>query len=97
MGKGKHPMFIVKKVLTPFLLPPGSFIIAILFVSFLLFYRKQIKLGLLNCSIGILLWAFATTPVANMLMQGLENEYSFFTTAQALHEYVGWLYYRLIL
>jgi len=66
-------MFVFKKLITPFLLPPGIFI-AILIFSGLLFLRKSRKAGILNILIGISLWLLSIGPVSDTLMKGLEND-----------------------
>ena len=65
-------MFALKKTITPFILPPGIFILAIILVSLVMVYRKRWKLGLANLIVGLMLWAFSTVPLANFLIQGLE-------------------------
>ncbi len=68
-------MFTLKKIIVPFILPPGIFILAIMIVSFLMIYRKRWKLGLVNLTVGLMLWALSTVPVANFLIQGLESDF----------------------
>ncbi|MBR9987090.1 MAG: YdcF family protein [Desulfosarcina sp.] len=69
-------MFALKKTITPFILPPGIFILAIVLVSLLMVYRRRWKLGLANLIVGLMLWALSTVPLANFLIQGLESGYS---------------------
>ncbi len=69
-------MFALKKTITPFVLPPGIFILAIVLVSLVMIYRKPRKMGMLNLILGLMLWALSTVPVANFLIHGLESEYS---------------------
>ncbi len=69
-------VFAVKKVITPFVLPPGIFILLMLLVSMGLLRRKQLRLGLVNLTVGLSLWALSTAPLANRLMQGLEADFS---------------------
>ncbi len=64
-------MFAFKKLITPFLLPPGIFI-AILLVSGLLFLRKSRKAGVLCVVVGAALWLLSIGPVSDSLMRGLE-------------------------
>ena len=68
-------MFALKKIITPFILPPGIFILAIALVSFRMFYRNRWKLGLVNLTVGLMLWALSAFPVANFLIQGLETDF----------------------
>lgn len=64
-------MFTFKKLITPFLLPPGIFLI-ILMISGLLFLRKSRKAGILCIFTGAALWLLSISPVSDMLMKGLE-------------------------
>jgi uncharacterized SAM-binding protein YcdF (DUF218 family) len=66
-------VFAFKKLITPFLLPPGIFI-AILIFSGLLFLRKSRKAAILNILIGISLWGLSVGPVSDTLMRGLESD-----------------------
>jgi uncharacterized SAM-binding protein YcdF (DUF218 family) len=68
-------MFVLKKMITPFILPPGIFILAIMFISLVMIYRKRWKLGLANLIVGMMLWALSTVPIANFLIHGLESDY----------------------
>ena len=70
-------MFAVKKIVAPFLLPPGIFIIPIIIVGLLLIRSRRWRIGMVNLFIGLALWALSTAPVANGLMQGLESGFSF--------------------
>lgn len=68
-------MFILKKVLTPFILPPGIFIL-ILIVSGIWFYAKRNhRAGVVQIGIGLLMWILALGPVSNALYRGLEAEF----------------------
>lgn len=69
-------MFALKKTITPFILPPGIFILVIILVSLVMLYRKRWKLGLVNLIVGLMLWALSTVPLANFLIHGLESDYS---------------------
>jgi uncharacterized SAM-binding protein YcdF (DUF218 family) len=75
-------MFMIKKTITPFILPPGIFILTIVLVSLVMIYRKRWKLGLVNLVLGVMLWALSTVPVANFLIHGLESDYSIPTSPQ---------------
>jgi uncharacterized SAM-binding protein YcdF (DUF218 family) len=72
----ENAMFALKKTITPFVLPPGIFILAIMFISLVMIYRKRWKLGLANLIVGMMLWALSTAPMANLLIHGLESDYS---------------------
>ena len=69
-------MFALKKTITPFILPPGIFILVIILVSLVMVCRKRWKLGLANLIVGLMLWALSTVPLANFLIHGLESDYS---------------------
>ncbi|MDA8091212.1 MAG: YdcF family protein [Nitrospiraceae bacterium] len=65
-------MFILKKAISPFLLPPGLFVL-ILICSGFFFFRKSFRAGLLNIGTGLLIWALSISPVSNRLLKGLEE------------------------
>lgn len=68
-------MFMFKKLITPFLVPPGIFI-ATLFGSALWFlFRRNRKAGLVNLTIGGLMWIFSTGPIGNAFLIPLERAY----------------------
>jgi uncharacterized SAM-binding protein YcdF (DUF218 family) len=69
-------MFAMKKTITPLILPPGIFILAIMLVSMVMVHRKRWKLGMVNSIIGLMLWILSTAPMADWLMHGLESDYS---------------------
>ncbi len=68
-------MFFLKKLVTPFILPPGFFIIALILSGVLLINWHRRKIGVFNLAIGVLLWLFCTAPFSNFLMRGLESEF----------------------
>jgi uncharacterized SAM-binding protein YcdF (DUF218 family) len=68
-------MFIVKKALAPFLLPPGIFILSLIVCGVWLLFKKR-KAGIANIIIGYLIWVFSTSPVHNALYRGLESSFS---------------------
>ena len=65
-------MFALKKAISPFLLPPGIFVI-ILIGSGLYLLRKSWKAGVMNMAIAVFIWLAAIHPVSNMLTRGLET------------------------
>jgi len=69
-------MFLFKKILTPFLLPPGIFILFLIISGIWFLFKKYWKTGLLNCSIGILLWVLSISPVSDAMLRSLESEFS---------------------
>jgi len=70
-------MFAVKKIVAPFLLPPGIFIFPIIIVGLILIRSRRSRIGFINLFVGLALWTFSIMPVANWLMQGLESGFSF--------------------
>jgi len=66
-------MFILKKILTAFLIPPGIFISLLICSGIWLFFRKSWKAGFLNCLIGIFIWLLSLAPVSDMMLRGLES------------------------
>ncbi len=64
-------MFVLKKAISPFLLPPGLFVL-ILICSGLFFFRRSFRMGMLNIMTGLLIWLLSITPVSDRLMSGLE-------------------------
>ncbi|MDA8175237.1 MAG: hypothetical protein M0018_11750, partial [Nitrospiraceae bacterium] len=64
-------LFVIKKAIEPFLVPPGIFVV-ILIISGLLISKKT-KAGVFNIFIGLLIWAMSITPVSDALMRGLEK------------------------
>ena len=67
----KTMLFVIKKAIEPFLVPPGIFV-AVLIISGLLIFKKT-KAGVFNIFIGLLIWAMSIMPVSDALMRGLEK------------------------
>jgi len=70
-------MFIFKKILTPFLLPPGIFIICLLFSGGWFLFKEKQKIGIFNIVIGGLMWLLSTTPISNLMASGLDSNLHF--------------------
>ncbi|WP_419659849.1 conserved uncharacterized protein, DUF218 [Desulfosarcina variabilis str. Montpellier] len=70
-------LFTFKKLVTPFILPPGIFILFLLIIGLVSLKRRHFRLGLLNLLLGIALYALSISLVANRLVQGLEADFSF--------------------
>jgi len=68
-------MFLLKKLVTPFILPPGLFILALLLSGFFLIFWHRRKIGVFNLVIGSLFWIFCSAPFSNFLMSGLESKF----------------------
>ena len=68
-------MFILKKILTPFLLPPGIFIISLIFTGAWFMHKKKWKAGFITLLFGCFMWALSIAPVSDTMIRGLESEY----------------------
>lgn len=68
-------MFLFKKLITPFLVPPGIFIVVLLCSAWWFLSKKNWKAGLFNFFIACIMWLLSIAPVSNRLLSGLESEY----------------------
>jgi len=68
-------LFFIKKLVTPFILPPGLFILALIISGAVFIFWHRRKIGIYNLAIGLLFWIFCTAPFSNFLMRGLESEF----------------------
>jgi uncharacterized SAM-binding protein YcdF (DUF218 family) len=66
-------MFILKKLITPFLLPPGIFIIILMVVGYMALRKKHYRSGIGALSIVALLWMVSVAPFADFMMRSLES------------------------
>ncbi len=66
-------MFALKKFITPFLLPPGIFVLILVGYGFWCCRRRRYGAGLVTLLLGAFLWLSATVPVGSLLMRGLEG------------------------
>lgn len=66
-------IFILKKILSAVLFPPGLLVIIFLLSGTWLCRKRVIAAGLVNIMLGCLLWAMSTPLVANRLVQPLER------------------------
>lgn len=66
-------IFIFKKALTPFLLPPGIFVTLLLLSGYVFFRRKKRKAARIHIILGLVLWAFTVVPVSDTLLRALES------------------------
>ncbi len=67
-------MFEIKKILAPFLSPPGIFIVLLIISGLWSLGKKYWKIGSINILIALLMWSLSTIPVSDMLMRGLESD-----------------------
>lgn len=68
-------MFVFKKILTPFLLPPGIFITLLMVSAGRLFLGRKWKTGLFNFGLALIMWALSISPVTNIMLRGLEYNF----------------------
>jgi uncharacterized SAM-binding protein YcdF (DUF218 family) len=68
-------MFILKKIITAFLLPPGIFILLALVAATGFWFRGRRGRGAGWVLVAVLLWAPATAPFSDLLRQGLVADY----------------------
>jgi uncharacterized SAM-binding protein YcdF (DUF218 family) len=66
-------MFILKKLITPFIIPPGSFVIILLFSGVWLWRRNLRRYASINIAMAMLLWTVSLSPVSKVLIGGLES------------------------
>jgi uncharacterized SAM-binding protein YcdF (DUF218 family) len=66
-------MFFLKKLITPFLLPPGLIILIALAAFFGSLMRKKARAAWVCFLIASLLWIFSIAPTAGFLLKGLES------------------------
>lgn len=67
-------MFILKKLLTPFFLPPGIFVIILIFTGIWFLYKRYRVAGITNIFIGIFMWSISIAPLSDAIIKGLEYE-----------------------
>lgn len=66
-------MFALKKLVAPFLLPPGIFVIMLLLLGIWCWRRRQRGAAFLAVLLGAALWAVSANPVSQLLNRGLEK------------------------
>ncbi len=66
-------MFIIKKILTSFLLPPGIFVVVLIIAGMWFLSQRNNRAGILNVVIGLSMWFLCLGPVGNTLIRGLES------------------------
>jgi uncharacterized SAM-binding protein YcdF (DUF218 family) len=69
-------MFIVKKIVTPFFVPPGLFIVLLLLSSLWFLRRKNRKASAINFFLAFFIWLISISPVSDAMLRGLEGQFS---------------------
>ena len=70
-------MFLLKKILAAFLLPPGLFVALLIAAGIWGLYRRQRSSGMLALLLGLLLWGMSLGPVAVHLQKGIQGGMTF--------------------
>jgi uncharacterized SAM-binding protein YcdF (DUF218 family) len=68
-------MFIIKKIITSFILPPGIFIVILFAFGIILMMNRQRKIGLANILLGFLIWIFSISPTSYLFLSSLESDF----------------------
>jgi uncharacterized SAM-binding protein YcdF (DUF218 family) len=66
-------MFALKKLVTPFLLPPGIIVIMLVLLGIWCWRRRQRGTAFIAVLLGAALWAVSANPVSQLLNRGLEK------------------------
>jgi uncharacterized SAM-binding protein YcdF (DUF218 family) len=67
-------MYILKKLITAFILPPGIFILVMLLAgTFLLAFKRRLT-GILLVLFGLLMWGLSISPVTDRMLTGLVRD-----------------------
>ncbi len=69
-------MFIFKKAIAPFLLPPGLFVLILLILAIWRWGSKHHRGALFCLGMAVMIWLPATDPGADLLMHPLEAPYA---------------------
>lgn len=67
--------FILKKIITAFLVPPGLFVPILTAAGIYCLCKKQRTAGAVQIITALLIWILSTTPCSDFLMKGLEADY----------------------
>ena len=67
-------MYILKKLITAFILPPGIFVLVMLLTGALLVIFRRRLAGVLLLCFGMMIWGVSITPVSNLLLAGLVRD-----------------------
>ena len=69
-------MYVLKKALLSFLLPPGIFIFFAILTGSWFLLKKKWKAGIVILIFGCFAWALSIDPISDTMVRGLESEYS---------------------
>jgi uncharacterized SAM-binding protein YcdF (DUF218 family) len=68
-------MFVLKKLITPFLMPLGILVVLFVGSGILLLRRNFRKIGAFQLILGLMTWILSTAPLANELAGSLEAQF----------------------
>lgn len=66
-------MLRLKMLIKSFVLPPGIFIILLIFFGVWFLFRKNWKTGISNLLVGLSMWFLSVCPVTDTMFKGLES------------------------
>lgn len=69
-------MFVIKKMVTAFILPPGIFILPLMIVGAGFLYKKKWRGGVVHLALGCFIWLLTISPVVDIMLSGLESKFS---------------------
>lgn len=67
-------LFNFKKLVTPFILPPGIFILLLMVSGVWFLIKRPRRFGLIGLVFGLAMWVTALGSVSHLLYRGLESE-----------------------
>jgi len=66
-------LFILKKTVGAFLLPPGLFVTLLFAAGIILWRRKARKMAVFLLAMAIVIWGLSVPPVSDLMIRGLES------------------------
>jgi len=66
-------LFLAKKCITPFLIPPGIFVLLLLGSGLRQAGKGNGRNALFQCALGLLLWLFSVAPFSDAILKSLER------------------------
>jgi uncharacterized SAM-binding protein YcdF (DUF218 family) len=67
-------MFVLKKILAAFFMPPGLITLLLFLSAFFLRRKKAFLAARLNLVLGVIVWILSLFPVSDFLTRGLESD-----------------------
>jgi len=66
-------VFVLKKIITAFAIPPGIFILFLLVAGLFFLIKKRRKTALFNVSLALVIWMLSIFPVGYHFVKGIES------------------------